>query len=210
MDFSPENLGDDGGGNREQEWLLPPVLSKPLYHSSVSRGRSLKNGCAFSRFMVSYSGRNAIVTLIRPKQRKDDMSVAIRIEHAVKRYGEHTVIPDLTLQIERGEFFTLLGPSGCGKTTLLRMIAGFNAIEGGSFYFDDRRINDADPGSRNIGMVFQNYAIFPHMTVRQNVAFGLKNRRTARDVIDRETEEFLKLVKIEQHADKKQIGRAHV
>ena len=131
------------------------------------------------------------------------MSVAIRIEHAVKRYGEHTVIPDLTLQIERGEFFTLLGPSGCGKTTLLRMIAGFNAIEGGSFYFDDRRINDADPGSRNIGMVFQNYAIFPHMTVRQNVAFGLKNRRTARDVIDRETEEFLKLVKIEQHADKK-------
>ena len=104
------------------------------------------------------------------------MSVNIFIRDAVKKYGENTVIQDLTLDIHGGEFFTLLGPSGCGKTTLLRMIAGFNSIEGGDFYFNSTRINDLDPAKRNIGMVFQNYAIFPHMSVRKNVEFGLKNR----------------------------------
>ena len=89
------------------------------------------------------------------------MSVEIRIENALKEYNNHAVIPNLSLNIEKGEFFTLLGPSGCGKTTLLRMIAGFNSIEGGNFYFNDKRINDLDPSKRNIGMVFQNYAIFP-------------------------------------------------
>ncbi len=130
------------------------------------------------------------------------MSVGINIEHAVKRYGDNTVIHDLSLNVRNGEFFTLLGPSGCGKTTLLRMIAGFNTIENGKFYFDDTLINDMDPGKRNIGMVFQNYAIFPHMTVRQNVAFGLKNRKVPKDVIASETEKFLKLVKIDQYADR--------
>lgn len=89
------------------------------------------------------------------------MSDNISIRHALKKYGENVIIPDLSLEIKEGEFFTLLGPSGCGKTTLLRMIAGFNSIEGGDFYFNDRRINDLDPAKRNIGMVFQNYAIFP-------------------------------------------------
>ncbi len=130
------------------------------------------------------------------------MSVGIKIKKALKRYGTTTVIPDLSLEIENGELFTLLGPSGCGKTTLLRMIAGFNSIEGGDFYFDDKRINDIDPGRRNIGMVFQNYAIFPHLTVRKNVAFGLKNRKLDRETIRRETGEFLKLVKIEEYADR--------
>ena len=87
------------------------------------------------------------------------MSVAIHIQHALKKYGDNVIIPDLNLDIHEGEFFTLLGPSGCGKTTLLRMIAGFNSIEGGSFYFGDQMINDLDPAKRNIGMVFQNYAI---------------------------------------------------
>ena len=131
------------------------------------------------------------------------MSVAITIENAVKKYGDKTVIPDLNLKINSGEFFTLLGPSGCGKTTLLRMIAGFNTIEGGKFFFNDTCINDMDPGKRNIGMVFQNYAIFPHMTVRNNVAFGLKNRKVDKATIDRETDKFLKLVHIEGYADKK-------
>ena len=98
------------------------------------------------------------------------MSVNITIRNAVKRYGDNVVIPNLSLEIRQGEFFTLLGPSGCGKTTLLRMIAGFNTIEGGDFFFNDKRINDMDPAKRNIGMVFQNYAIFPHLTVRKNVA----------------------------------------
>lgn len=102
------------------------------------------------------------------------MSVNISIKDAIKRYGNNTVIEGLSLEIKEGEFFTLLGPSGCGKTTLLRMIAGFNSIEGGEFYFNDTLINNVEPSQRNIGMVFQNYAIFPHLTVEENVAFGLK------------------------------------
>lgn len=130
------------------------------------------------------------------------MSVGITIRHALKKYGDTTVIPDLSLKIENGEFFTLLGPSGCGKTTLLRMIAGFNSIEGGDFLFNDTRINEMDPGRRNIGMVFQNYAIFPNMTVRKNVEFGLKNRGVSKDVIARETDKFLKVVHVDQYADR--------
>jgi len=113
------------------------------------------------------------------------MSVAIHIKNAVKRYGSATILPNLSVDIHNGELFTLLGPSGCGKTTLLRMIAGFNSIEGGVFFFDDRLINELDPGKRNIGMVFQNYAIFPHLSVRRNVAFGLKNRRLPKETIRR-------------------------
>ena len=130
------------------------------------------------------------------------MSDNISIRHALKKYGENVIIPDLNLEIKEGEFFTLLGPSGCGKTTLLRMIAGFNSIEGGDFYFDDRRINDLDPAKRNIGMVFQNYAIFPHMTVRKNVEFGLKNRKMSKEQIKEQTDKFMKLMQIDQFADR--------
>lgn len=130
------------------------------------------------------------------------MSVGIRINNALKKYGENTIIPNLTVNIHNGEFFTLLGPSGCGKTTLLRMIAGFNSIEGGDFYFNDKRINDMDPGKRNIGMVFQNYAIFPNMTVRKNVEFGLKNRKIAKEKIPSEAMKFMKLVHVDQYADR--------
>ena len=130
------------------------------------------------------------------------MSVDIRIVKAVKKYGENTVIPDLSVDIRAGEFFTLLGPSGCGKTTLLRMIAGFNSIEGGDIFFNDRRINDLDPAKRNIGMVFQNYAIFPHLSVRNNVAFGLKERRLPKAEIARQTDKFMKLMHIDEYADR--------
>ena len=126
----------------------------------------------------------------------------ITIKNAVKRYGSTTVISGLNLDIRDGELFTLLGPSGCGKTTLLRMIAGFNSIEGGDFYFNEERINDKDPSKRNIGMVFQNYAIFPHMTVRENVAFGLKNRKLDKAVIKRESDRFLEMMQIDQYADR--------
>ncbi len=130
------------------------------------------------------------------------MSKGITIKHAVKRYSENIVIPDLSLIIQNGEFFTLLGPSGCGKTTLLRMIAGFNSIEGGEFYFDDKLINDMDPGKRNMGMVFQDYAIFPSMSVRKNIEFGLKNRKVPKETIKEETDRFLKLVHVDQYADR--------
>ena len=130
------------------------------------------------------------------------MNVNIRIEHALKKYGDFVAIPDLSLEIRPGEFFTLLGPSGCGKTTLLRMIAGFNSIEGGDFYFGERRINDLDPAKRNIGMVFQNYAVFPHLTVRKNVEFGLKNRKLPKEEIREKTDKFMKLMKIDEYADR--------
>ena len=130
------------------------------------------------------------------------MSVDIRVKNAVKRYGENTVIKDLSVEIKEGEFFTLLGPSGCGKATLLRMIAGFNSIEGGDFFFGERRVNDMDPAKRNIGMVFQNYAIFPNMTVKDNVAFGLKNRKVPKDQCEKETDEFLKLMQIDEYRDR--------
>ncbi len=130
------------------------------------------------------------------------MSVKIKIRDAVKAYGDNIIIGDLNLDIKEGEFFTLLGPSGCGKTTLLRMIAGFNSIEGGDFFFNETRINDMDPVKRNIGMVFQNYAIFPNMTVEKNVAFGLKNRKLPAEEIKAKTDQFLKLMKIEEYRDR--------
>lgn len=132
------------------------------------------------------------------------MSVKINIDHAVKQYdhGRITIIPDLTAHIKNGEFFTLLGPSGCGKTTLLRMIAGFNSVEGGEFRFDEQVINDLPANKRNIGMVFQDYAIFPHMTVRENVAYGLKLRKLPKKEIIERTNEIMKIVKIDQYADR--------
>ncbi|WP_333646733.1 ABC transporter ATP-binding protein [Lacrimispora sp.] len=130
------------------------------------------------------------------------MSVTISISNAVKRYGTVTVIPDLSVTIENGELFTLLGPSGCGKTTLLRMIAGFNSIEGGSFRFNDKVINDMEPGKRGIGMVFQNYAIFPNMTVRKNVEFGLKYKNMSKEQMKEEADKFLKLVHVDQYGDR--------
>ena len=130
------------------------------------------------------------------------MSVTITIKDAVKKYGETTVIPGLSLTIKEGELFTLLGPSGCGKTTLLRMIAGFNTIEGGDFYFNDKRINDMDPGKRGIGMVFQNYAIFPNMSVRKNVEFGLKYKKMSKEEMQAATDKFLKLVHVDEYADR--------
>ena len=133
------------------------------------------------------------------------MSVTIRIDHAHKRYGSNVIIDDLSVNIREGEFFTLLGPSGCGKTTLLRMIAGFNSIEGGDFYFNDTRINDIDPSKRRIGMVFQNYAIFPHLSVRDNVMFGLKNQPKKMEKAEmlKQTEKFMQLMHIEEYADRK-------
>ena len=132
------------------------------------------------------------------------MKKSITIRHALKKYeNNNTVIPDLSLEVKEGEFFTLLGPSGCGKTTLLRMIAGFNSIEGGDFYFSDERINDLDPAKRNIGMVFQNYAIFPHLTVRQNVEFGLKNKKFPKNRIREQAEKFMDLMQISEYADRR-------
>ncbi|MBQ7138076.1 MAG: ABC transporter ATP-binding protein [Clostridia bacterium] len=124
------------------------------------------------------------------------MSNEVIIKNAVKRYGNFTALSDVSLHIKEGEFFTLLGPSGCGKTTLLRMIAGFNSIEGGEFFFGDKIINNVPAHKRDIGMVFQNYAIFPHLTVEENVAYGLKARGVKKPEIEKRVKEALDLVQI--------------
>ncbi|GAB1432254.1 ABC transporter ATP-binding protein [Spirochaetota bacterium] len=130
------------------------------------------------------------------------MRESISIKNAHKKFDGNVIIPDLSINIKEGEFFTLLGPSGCGKTTLLRMIAGFNTIEAGDFYFNERRINDLDPAKRNIGMVFQNYAIFPHLTVRKNVEFGLKNRKLSKQQVKETAEKYMRLMQIIQFAER--------
>ena len=128
---------------------------------------------------------------------------SVRIVGVTKKYGEFTAVDNISLEVEPGEFFTLLGPSGCGKTTLLRMIAGFNEINGGDIYFGDLRINDVPAYKRNIGMVFQNYAIFPHLSVRDNVAYGLKARKLPKNEIAERVDEAMRLTQIEMHADKR-------
>ena len=112
------------------------------------------------------------------------------------------MIQGLSAEIQPGEFFTLLGPSGCGKTTLLRMIIGFNSIEGGEIRVDGKVINQIPTNRRNMGMVFQNYAVFPHMSVRDNVAYGLKTRHVPKAERYKRADEILKLVKIDDYADR--------
>lgn len=130
------------------------------------------------------------------------MSTTIKFNNIVKKYDDNVVIPKLNLEIEKGEFFTLLGPSGCGKTTLLRMVAGFNSIEDGEISFNDKVINEIPAHKRNIGMVFQNYAIFPHMTVYQNVEYGLKLRKLGKEEMKKRLDDILKVVKIENYKDR--------
>lgn len=131
------------------------------------------------------------------------MSHNVKICNVVKKYGDFVAVNNISCDIKQGEFFTLLGPSGCGKTTLLRMIAGFNTIDGGNIYFDDKVINNIEAYKRDIGMVFQNYAIFPHMTVFDNVAYGLKERKVPKTEIRPKVMEALELVQISNLKDRK-------
>ena len=130
------------------------------------------------------------------------MSRDVHITDAVKTYGDFNAVDHVTIDIQTGELFTLLGPSGCGKTTLLRMIAGFNSIEGGTISFGENVINDIPAHKRNIGMVFQNYAIFPHMSVYDNVAYGLKARKLKKTEIEERVTEALAMVQIESLRDR--------
>ncbi|MGI5172775.1 ABC transporter ATP-binding protein [Treponema sp. OMZ 840] len=130
------------------------------------------------------------------------MAVQIHINDVKKVYDKNVVIHNLSLDIKPGELFTLLGPSGCGKTTLLRMIAGFNSIEEGTIAFDSKIINKVPVYKRNFGMVFQNYAIFPHMTVYRNIEYGLRNKKLSKDEVQRRVSEIMDVVQIAQYKDR--------
>ena len=120
-----------------------------------------------------------------------------------KRFGGFTALHDLTLEIHDEEFFVLLGPSGCGKTTALRIIAGLEEPSGGQVYIGDRVVNDVAPKDRDLSMVFQSYALYPHMSVYQNLAFGLRMRKYARPEIDRLVREVAATLGISELLDRK-------
>lgn len=128
--------------------------------------------------------------------------VDVKLRNLVKSFDSVVAVNDISLQIRKSEFFTLLGPSGCGKTTTLRMIAGFNKPDKGEIYFNDRLMNHVLPEKRNTGMVFQNYALWPHMSVFKNVSFGLEMRKTSRHEINRRVKAALDLVNLGELEDR--------
>ena len=127
----------------------------------------------------------------------------IQIENVTKKFGDFTAIDNLTLDIYKNEFFSLLGPSGCGKTTLLRMLAGFEKITDGKILLDGEDISEIPPHLRPINMMFQSYALFPHMTVEKNIAFGLKQDKMPENLINQRVEEMLELVELTDFAKRK-------
>lgn len=127
----------------------------------------------------------------------------LKFDRVTKSYGSLKAVDDVTLTIKRGEIFSILGPSGCGKTTLLRMLAGFDSPDSGRILLDGEDITEQLPNIRKVNTVFQNYALFPHMTVRENIAFGLKLRKLPRKVIDAEVDKMLAMIQMESCADKR-------
>ncbi|TYR79024.1 sn-glycerol-3-phosphate ABC transporter ATP-binding protein UgpC [Priestia megaterium] len=128
----------------------------------------------------------------------------LRLEHIYKIYDKNiTAVKDFNLHIKDKEFIVFVGPSGCGKSTTLRMVAGLEEISKGDFYIDDKRVNDVAPKDRDIAMVFQNYALYPHMTVYDNMAFGLKLRKLPKNEIDRRVKDAARILGLEQYLDRK-------
>src|SRR6202789_3311391 len=121
----------------------------------------------------------------------------LRIDAVVKTFGQFRAVDALSLDIQAGEFFALLGPSGCGKTTLLRMLAGFETPDSGRILLDGKDIAQVPPHQRPVNMMFQNYALFPHLNVRDNIAFGLKRAQMPRPEIDARVAEMVALVRLE-------------
>ena len=127
----------------------------------------------------------------------------IKLEHINKTYGKDVIIPDLNLEIEDGSFTVLVGPSGCGKSTTLRMIAGLETPSSGRIFIDDTDVGVLPPGKRDIAMVFQNYALYPTMTVRQNIEFGLENKKIPKDERRKLVEEISETVGLTPYLDRK-------
>jgi multiple sugar transport system ATP-binding protein len=127
----------------------------------------------------------------------------VTFDHVFKKFGEVVAVKDLTLEIRDGEFMVLVGPSGCGKTTSLRMIAGLEEITEGTLRIGERVVNNVPPKDRDIAMVFQSYALYPHMTVRDNLAFGLKLRKTPKPEIQKRVQEAAGMLSLEKLLDRK-------
>ncbi|MBK2402494.1 MULTISPECIES: ABC transporter ATP-binding protein [unclassified Erysipelothrix] len=130
------------------------------------------------------------------------MNFAVLDQISVSYDGKHNVLQDLDLEIREGELLSLLGPSGCGKSTTLRTIAGFNAIRTGTFYVEDKRMNEVKTNERDFGMVFQSYALFPHLSIRENIAFGLKQRKVNRGMIASEVEGMARICGLTELLDR--------
>jgi multiple sugar transport system ATP-binding protein len=128
---------------------------------------------------------------------------SVTYDHVFKRFGEVTAVDDMNLEIVDKEFLVLVGPSGCGKTTALRLLAGLEEISDGTISIEDRVVNDVAPKDRDIAMVFQSYALYPHMSVYDNMAFGLKLRKTPKEEIKRRVEEAAEILGIKQLLDRK-------
>ncbi|WP_099791096.1 ABC transporter ATP-binding protein [Variovorax sp. 54] len=128
---------------------------------------------------------------------------AIRCHHIIKRYGETQVVHEFDLEVAQNEFVVFLGPSGCGKSTILRMLAGLEDISDGDLHIGGRRVNDLPPQERGIAMVFQNYALYPHMTVRDNIAFGLKRQKVPKHEIDLRVREVSDTLGLERYLERK-------
>ena len=126
----------------------------------------------------------------------------LTISHVTKQFGDTVVVDDFNLDIEKGEFVSFLGPSGCGKTTTLRMVAGFEIPTSGQILLDGADITDKAPNQRNVGMIFQSYALFPNMTVAQNIGFGLSVRKESKEMITQRVDEMINLINLEKHANK--------
>ncbi|MCW4048349.1 MAG: ABC transporter ATP-binding protein [Candidatus Bathyarchaeota archaeon] len=122
--------------------------------------------------------------------------VNVRLINVTKRFGDVIAADDVTLDIKDGEFFTFLGPSGCGKTTTMRIVAGLEFPNEGKVFYDDKDVTQLPSFERNTGMVFQNYALWPHMTVKENVAYGLNVRKVPKDEVNKKVQEILELVKL--------------
>ena len=129
-------------------------------------------------------------------------NIIVELKHVGKRYGDTQVLKDVNIEIEQGKFYTLLGPSGSGKTTILRAIAGFLDVSEGEVLFDGKRINDVPANQRKVNTVFQDYALFPHLNVFDNVAFGLRLHRMSKETIKTKVTDALKMVRLQGYADR--------
>ena len=154
--------------------------------------------------MLRFSEGNTVPPIEATKSNTENSLAKINLENVGKRYGTgHVAVKEVSLEIRDGEFLVLVGPSGSGKSTLLRMIAGLETVSAGDVLFDGQRINDVEPGDRDVAMVFQNYALYPHMTIRKNLSFGLQMRKTTKGEIAERVAAAAKTLSIQSLLDRK-------